>query len=673
MSGEAESSVFTPRGPVNTGTGHQFNGTVFIVDSSQRLVRVGRDPRTVEREHLDWLNQRFVEPEHYGRARELLAGNGGVLLTGAPGSGRRATAQMLLHRVPGAQGQIRQLPDDPEHPSGEPMLDARAVDSGQRLLLDLSRSEETYCDGVLGQLPTYRAAVQNRGARLVVVLPDSWRHHRDLELGPSAVEIIRPNGEAVFRRYLRCDGITRDAHLDVDGLTTQLHSGPMEHIAALARLVRQAKELEPTQTFAHWLRGAFAALTKRGGEVAEQVKSLRSGQQRALLLTTAMFSGAHADVIFASASQLRAIDRHPADDRPRLEWEDLAEQLAEIGATADATGQVRFTRLAYDQAVRTHFWTNFPNLREAFRNWVGATLGHPKLSSEDRYTVVTRFAEQALSTDRHDDLPRLVEKWVKRTDARGPSRLLPQATWAVQCGLNDERHSRFFRQQLLTWSRNPALPPDLAQVVVQMCSEVLSLTYPEQAMVRLHHIVRRHTDTAGTAARDVLLCLVNRNSRMCRFLLDRLMRGLMTAEYAVADLALFLELIAPDRLTYSSRRTSPLIDDETVRDQLVTGWRAALDESPSLNCSHYVGTWLAACEDERYRELLLTVLIKAGDGRNDLLSRLYVMGHRWARADDACQPERISIADCLNNKIDFAQGLDFTGLDLGDRTEGTRP
>jgi hypothetical protein len=84
MSAEAESSVFRPRGSVNTGTGHQFNGTVFIVDSSQRLVRVGRDPRTVEREHLDWLNQRFVEPEHYGRARELLAGNGGVLLTGAP-------------------------------------------------------------------------------------------------------------------------------------------------------------------------------------------------------------------------------------------------------------------------------------------------------------------------------------------------------------------------------------------------------------------------------------------------------------------------------------------------------------------------------------------------------------------------------------------------------------
>jgi hypothetical protein len=388
MTAEAESFVFDPRGPVNTGTGHQFNNPAFFFDPSQHLVRVGRDPRTVAREHLGWLKQRFVEPDPYGRARELLADNGSVLLTGAPGSGRRATAQMLLHRLPGVQGLIRELPDDPEDPSDEPVLNARAVDSGQRLLLDLSGREETYCDGVLGQLPTYRAVVQDHGAHLVVVLPDSWRHYRGLELGPSAVEIIRPNGEEVFRRYLRCDGITRDAQLDADGLTTQLHSGPMEHIAALARLVLRAKESEPTQTFVHWLRRAFAALTELGDEVAEQVKNLRSGQQRALLLTTAMFSGAHVDAIFASASQLRTLDRHPADDRPRLEWEDLAEQLAEIGATADAAGRVRFTGLAYDQAMRTHFWTYFPNLREVFRDWMGATLGHPALSNEDRYTLM---------------------------------------------------------------------------------------------------------------------------------------------------------------------------------------------------------------------------------------------------------------------------------------------
>jgi hypothetical protein len=250
--------------------------------------------------------------------------------------------------------------------------------------------------------------------------------------------------------------------------------------------------------------------------------------------------------------------------------------------------------------------------------------------------------------------------------------LLPQAAWAVEWGLNNERYGGFFRRQLYTWSRNPALPPDLAQVVAQMCSEVLSPTHPEQALVRLHHIVRRHTGTAGLAARTALLHLIESDSRLYCLLLDRVRNGL-TAEYAVADLALFLELTAPDRLTHSSRRTPPLIDDETVQAQLVTGWRAALDGSLSLSCSHHVGTWLAACEDERYRELLLTMLIKAGDGRNDLLSRLYVMGRDWAYAAEGCRSERIRITDRLNSKIDSAQGLDFTGLDLGDRTEGTRP
>jgi hypothetical protein len=206
-----------------------------------------------------------------------------------------------------------------------------------------------------------------------------------------------------------------------------------------------------------------------------------------------------------------------------------------------------------------------------------------------------------------------------------------------------------------------------------MCLDVLALTYPEQAVVRLHHIVRRHSDTVGAAARDALLALMKRDPRLYRFLLGRVRRDLMTVEYAAADLALFLELTAPDLLIHSSPRTPPLITDETVHNQLVTGWRAALNGSPSLSCTHYVQTWLEACEDEQYRELLLTVLVKAGDERIELLSRLYVMGCGWAHAVEECRQERARIADRLNNKIDSALGIDFAGLDLGDRTEGTPP
>jgi hypothetical protein len=681
MSAGAESFVRYSRGPMNTGTGHQFNGLTFVINTLEQLVRRGRDPRHIAREHLLWLHRRFIEPSHFGRAGERLEVNGSVLLTGAPGSGRRSAAQMLLYRLPGAEVQIRELlPDaDPEDPSGKPMLDASAVDSGQRLLLDLSTTtkddnDEKYCAEVLEQVPSYRDVVRERGAHLVVALPRSHQHYLDLEFESSVVDIVRPKGREVFQRYLRSDGIQpTSAQLDVNKLTEQLDSAPMRHIANLARLVQCFKEAEPRQEFSHWLSEALKALTGYSGDIAEQMTYLRSGQQRALLLATAMFSGAHADAVFEATSTLRKTVQHPEDDRPRLEREDLAAQLTEIKAKADDAGRVRFELPDYDRAVRIHFWTNRPDERELFRNWVGTALRHGTLSSEDRDKVVTRFAEQALRTGRPADLVILVERWLRRTDVRGPSHLLPQAAKAVVRGLSDERHGRFFRQQLYTWSTNPGLSPDLAQVVVQMCAEVLAQTHPEQALVRLHHILRRHSGVSGTTARTALLGLV-RDRRLYRRLLDRVMSGLMTTENAAADLALFLDLADPAQLTDSQRRTQPLIADEAVQDQLVTGWRAVLDGSLSPSRDHRVETWLVACgDDHRYRELLLDVLVKAGDGRGDLLSRLYVIARNWADAPDDRQAERSGIADRLTNKIDSALGIDFTELDLGDRTEGTSP
>jgi hypothetical protein len=269
--------------------------------------------------------------------------------------------------------------------------------------------------------------------------------------------------------------------------------------------------------------------------------------------------------------------------------------------------------------------------------------------------VVARFAKQALRTDRPDDLRLLAEHWVRRTD------LLPQAATAVVCGLKDERHGRWFRYQLYIWSRNDGLSPDFAQVVVQVCSAVLALSHPPQALVRLHHILRRHSGVAGDAARDALLDLTRRDRGLHRYLLARVIAGLTTAEPAAADLALFLDLATSDCLL--PQRTSPLIADPAIQDQLITGWRATLDGSSPLDYADYVRTWLAACENDRYREPLLTVLVQAAGGRGKLLNRLYVIARDWAHAPAEGRQKRRGIADCLNNKIDAELGL-------GDRTEG---
>lgn len=655
MSAGTESFIVGPSGPVHSGTGHQIlSGMTFVLDSLQHLVPARR-PRVLAREHLRWLNQRFIEPEHYGSAWGLLEDTGCVLLTGAEGSGRQTTAQMLLHWLgPRDAELIREVPEETDDPFQAPVLDADAVESGQRLLLDLSAKDKTYREAVCNQLPSYRAGVRERGAHLVVVLPHRGEHYVGPELVPSVVEIVQPKSKEVFQQYLRSDGINfTSAQLDVDNLMTQLDSGPMRDIARLAGLVWAAREREPAQTLTEWLREARAALTERSSEVTRQVQSLHSGQQRALLLTTAMFSGTQADAIFAAACTLCERVEQPRDDRPRLEWEGLAERFEKIKAKADDAGRVHFTPLAYDQAVLTHFWTNRPDLRDDFRRWVETTLGHRRLSSADRDAVVTRFAGQALRTDRPDDLRRLAEHWVTRTD------LLPQAATAVVCGLKDERHGRWFRYQLYIWSRDDGLSPDLAQVVVQVCSAVLALTHPPQAVVRLHHILRRHSGVAGDAARDALLDLASRERGLYRYLLGRVIEGL-TKNLAV-DLALFLELATSHWLL--QQWTSPLIADPTIQDQLITGWRAALEGSSSLDCTDHVRTWLTACENDRYRERLLTVLVQAGGGRGELLNRLYVIARDWAHAPAEGQQKRRGIADCLNNKIDAELGL-------GDRTEG---
>ncbi|MGH8886511.1 MAG: hypothetical protein ACRDYX_15310 [Egibacteraceae bacterium] len=663
MSPHVASFLFDSEGPVNTGTGNQFNAPVYIFDQSrERLVRMG-ELRAVAYEHMRWLYPRFVEPRNYGQAQELLEDNGSVLLTGAPGSGRRAAAQMLLHDPSDMSGLIRELPDT-SNSSGRPVLDSDAVDAGERLLLDLSISDESDKDNgtLLRQLGAYRAVVHERGARLVVVLPQSRTYHLDAELGPPPVEIGRPNGTEVFQQHLRGDGIrVGREQLGIDDLPTLLGSAPMRDIAELARLVQDARKLEPVQAFSHWLGGALEALTQWSDKVAEQMKELASGQQRALLITTAMLSEAPADAVCGATSELLKTFKQPEDELPLLERKGFREQLAEIGAKANGAGRVSFTRLAYDRAVRTHFWTDYPDLREGFRDWVGTAISQSPLTSEDRDRMIISFAEQALRTDRPGDLRHLAEHWAKRTDPRWPSKLLPQAVRALERGLSHERYSFFFRRQLYTWSTAYNLSSDLAQVVVLVCSEVIAPTHPKQAVVRLHHIFRRRSDAAGEAAYDALLDLVDRDPRLCSYLLARVTRDRATHDprEVVPDTALFLELAGPDRLTAASLQMPPLIEDVTVRAQLVSGWRTVLAAPSSLRCAAQVRVWLAACADDRFCDRLLDVLVNSCDGRYDVLSRLYVIARDWAYAPDGRRGERIRITDRLNHKIDAAQGIDF--------------
>jgi len=639
-----ETLVTGSQGPVHAGSGNQYIATFTGPGPDWRsLFRKAPPLRIVGADFLKWLAPRFVEPEGYGEARDKLEDSGIVLLDGQPGSGRQTLATMLLHRSP--EGRFHKLSDRPD--DGEsPALDGESVERQDRLLLDLSESDEQTYLAIQGELPAYRVAIEEKDARLVVVLPAASGYLLDQELRPLVVKTHRPDSSEVLLRYLRATE-TPYAPADLDATEVQeiLDRAPIRDVAKLADLTSSGAGL----------RKAAAALRDRADDVAKMVKGLRLGRQRAMLLTVAMLTGAPADTIYRANGELLAAIDQPIGRIPRLEQAGLGEELARIDADIDRSRRVRFATPAYDEAVRTHFWDNFLDLRESFRTWVGGIIGSNLLTREDGRDLVGRFAEQALRTGRPNDLTKLTEAWAKRTDPRWQSPSLLYAANALEAGLADNHHGVVFRERIYYWSVNRNLPGDLAQVLVEVCRKTLAQTHPERALVRLHHLSRLYDEIAGAAAWAAVTDLVEDDHRLYRRLLDRVARfASKTDKPEEIDLELFADLADPESLTSQEH---PRIGDSFVRQHLAIGWSGVMVR-PVDQWRDLTREWLTASEDEKYREQLLDILVAGGGGEPKPLSELYRVARDWAAGRSASRrPVFLRVAE----KINTAQGIDSEG------------
>ncbi len=144
-------------------------------------------------------------------------------------------------------------------------------------------------------------------------------------------------------------------------------------------------------TFAQWLGQALTAQAERTGEVAAHVAGL-SGRCRALLLASALLEGSSADDVFeAERSLIRALD-YPVVEAHQFEEPDLRTRFDEIGVEVERGSRIRFRKLNYAEAVRRHFWTNFPGLRDEFRHWAmnaGFGCGPPAIMSRPSSGVIS--------------------------------------------------------------------------------------------------------------------------------------------------------------------------------------------------------------------------------------------------------------------------------------------
>ncbi|MEU1481483.1 hypothetical protein [Streptomyces sp. NPDC005760] len=635
-------TVSDPRSGVHTGSGDQFNFVTWMLGANEHLFRAGAARLTLVRAQRSRLVGCFVPPQHYGRAAERLEPRGSVvLLDGPPGLGRRAAATMLLEDAPTAVRPVEELPPTGEEGSFE-------VSADDRYLLDLSSVTDADYPAAERAMIQYRSVVEQGDARMVVVLPAGlgWMLHEDLS--PLVVQLGRPRGRAVFSRHLRAREVAFDAEdLNTEELQHLFASAPMRELAQLAELVAEARDSQRYgTTFRTWCAEAVAAATNWAEEVARQLREHRGARERALLLAAAMVSDAPAEAALRGAQLLLDVLGHESDDLIGLARADLAEQLEQLDIERGDEGQIVFRRLAYDSAVRRHFWTNFPDLRPAFRDWVARCCHMPELRVRNRMDLIARFAEQSMATGCPDHVCTLVEAWAGQPGGR----FRAEAAVALELGLSHERFGSYFRSRAYVWATG-RISQGLAAVLTDVCRQVVAATHPEQAAVRLRHLALRQTGPERVAARDALLDLAHTNRRVFQRLADR-----------IASLPL---MAGADDLLVG------LLDPASLRivppyKEFALGWRALLMARPAVEWTPVLHRWLDALARKPLDHRVVGSLIVAAAGDYVALNRLYVAVCDWtllavsdaprASATDLEARQRVGALFC--REIDVLLGLD---------------
>ncbi|MEU6995889.1 hypothetical protein ABZ953_35210 [Streptomyces sp. NPDC046465] len=597
--------VSDPQAGVHTGSGNQINFVTWMLGANEHLLRAGTARLTLVREQRRRLVGCFVPPRHYGRAVERLEPRGSVvLLDGPPGLGRRAAATMLLEEAPAAVRPVEELPPTGEEGPFE-------VSADDRYLLDLSSVTDGEYRAAERTLVQYRSVVEQGDARMVVILPAGlgWMLHEDLS--SLVVTLGRPRGRHVLGRHLRAWNVPFDAgDLDTEELRHLFDSAPMRELARLAELVAEARDSQRYgSTFLTWCAEAVAAATNWSDDVARQLRNHRGAHERALLLAAAMVSGAPAEAALKGAQLLLDVLRHEPDGPIGLARADLGEQLMDLGIERNDDGQIVFARLEYDSAVRRHFWTNFPDLRLAFRDWVARCVDIPDLTADGRMKLIARFAEQAMATGCPGHVCSLVEAWTRQQDGR----FRAEAAAVLELGLSHERYGSYFRSRVYYWAIG-RISSELAHVLTDVCRQVIAATHPEQAAVRLRHLTLRHTGKERDAARTALLELARADRRVFRRLTDRII------SLPLADGAdeLLLDLLDPVPL-----RIAP------PYKEFALGWRALLMTRTAAEWTPLLHRWLDALSRGTLDHRIVGSLIVAAAGDYGALNRLYVAVCQW--------------------------------------------
>lgn len=597
---------------------------------------------------LGWLYRRFEPPEGFPHAQHKLEKCGLVLISGPAGAGTRTAAKMLLRTYADSSHLFRVLPTEVE----EDAFDPESVADGDLLLLDLSAVESEHYAKLKEKALYLRAHTKARSTRLVIIVDRAVEEQFEFdESRQFLVPLGRPDPAVVLRRHLAADGLSGDLDpAEYQAFCASLVSSSMNDLARLAdraRLLARGGE-----RLLDLLREAQQAVADRTEEARKLLDGKKDGVVRALALAVAMLEGEHRRVVFAAAAKLLTQVEHPESEVPLLERPSLSGYLGEVTAVAvDEHGGIRFREAGYGAAVAAYFWREYPRLHNVLRDWSAGLVGMEELSRRSRLRLADRVAIQLLDADLHDDLAKLVRNWPRARD--WPD----QVQTVLSRSLAHPRHGRFFRQQFYTWARARDLPDQFAAVLADLCAAEMAAEYPEEALTRLNHLVKRNRDSIDSYALERLLELVASDLRLYRRLAWRLRQHPPRPGRGRSETELALRVLSPKLVLSTDVRGRRFGADPTVRRCVEAVWRALMTSLPEREWQEHLRAWLTECVDAEAPDaaMLVREVLAGAGGAPRTLAAVYVAARDWARSGDRVSRARLALL--VIQLINEAQGV----------------
>ncbi|GAA0259338.1 hypothetical protein GCM10010492_70370 [Saccharothrix mutabilis subsp. mutabilis] len=535
----------------------------------------------------------FVPPPGYGDAWSTLNSRNVLIISAAPGTGKRTAAVNLL-------AELRQPRPERQHTAqARPNLELRELDEDwekprisklqlfpdQGLLLDLSDSLDQAPGEEFGtQLVDYASKLAAIKSFLIVLTtPEVWKACAGSTSDLTVRDLGRPTAYAIVEARLTHSSSPypeRVQWLSLDGFREILRHNPLPgdldglYQAIVAAEDSPAGRADAVDQFHGWRRHLTDWWKSEEAE--------RGPYERAMQIVAATVGSAPAGDILTMTDHFLEVAGHATDVHRPLSGPDLSERLRRVGAVTGEDGLVELepTRPRFHGAVLDHVWRERVQIHNYYKQWIVQVTTDGRVGKKYIEQIAASVTGMGIRRDSVEFLE-LIENWVKnRTDQD----IL--ATRMLEDTCLDPVVGAKVRKRLRAWSDQKSTPERLVDIVIAVCQGELGRERTVVALTRLKKILlRSNADLFAEKVSAAIVAIAHYPGRLQEVLAEVI--GWMGEPNPTPGQTGFLALMEPYVEIENggeppvARLLTECRHDDDIRNVLAAAWHTAVYADPS--------------------------------------------------------------------------------------------